>query len=55
MPRAKTKVHPHPSERPFSRTFRSGVSLHSHTEHSAESLGKLPQHLERMPIVRHFT
>ncbi len=52
---AKTKVHLLPPERSFPHTFRSGVSLHSHTEHSAESMGKFPQHLERMPIVKHFT
>jgi hypothetical protein len=35
-----------------SRRFRSGVSLHSHTLHSEESLDILPRHLGRIPILR---
>jgi hypothetical protein len=52
---AKMKVHFLSSERSFPRTIRSGVSLHSHTEHSAESLQKFPEQLKRMPIVGLFT
>lgn len=55
MPPARSQVHVLPLEQPVSRIFRSGVSLHSHTEHSAERLAKLPEHLQRMPVVAHFT
>src|ERR1700722_10741162 len=51
----RTQVHVLPTERPFPSTFLSGVSLHSHTEHSQERMGALPQHLARMPVVSYFT
>src|SRR5215467_8904914 len=31
--------------------FRTGVSLHSHTMHSRESLRRLPSYIRRLPIV----
>ena len=31
-------------------TYRSGVSLHSHTMHSKERLTRLPTYIERFPI-----
>ena len=31
--------------------FRSGVSLHSHTMHSREWLGRLPTYISRLPII----
>jgi len=31
--------------------FRSGVSLHSHTMHSREWLGRLPGYIKRLPII----
>ena len=50
----RTKVHLLPSERSVIRAFRSGVSSHSHTEHSRERLGALPRYLQRMPVVSQF-
>jgi hypothetical protein len=52
---ARTHVYLLPSEEALSRTFRSGVSLHSHTEHSQERLGALPRYLQAMPIISRFT
>lgn len=51
---ARTQVYLLPSERSVIRAFHSGVSLHSHTEHSRERLSALPRHLERMPVVSQF-
>ena len=31
--------------------FRTGVSLHSHTMHSRESLGRLPSYIRRLPVI----
>jgi len=31
--------------------YRSGVSLHSHTMHSREWLGRLPSYFKRLPII----
>jgi hypothetical protein len=50
----RTQIHFLPSHRPVLRAFRTGVSLHSHTEFSQEELSSLPRHLERMPVVSHF-
>jgi len=50
----RTRIHFLPSHRPVIRAFRTGVSLHSHTEFSREELSGLPRHLERMPVVSHF-
>src|SRR5215469_9061936 len=50
----RTQIHFLPSHRPVLRAFRTGVSLHSHTEHSREELRGLPRHLERMPVISHF-
>jgi len=33
------------------KCFRSGVSLHSHTMHSREWLGRFPSYIKRLPIV----
>jgi len=33
------------------RYYRSGVSLHSHTMHSREWLGRLPSYFRRLPII----
>ena len=35
---------------PFTGKFRSGVSLHSHTMHSREYLGRLPGYIAKVPI-----
>jgi hypothetical protein len=50
----RTQIHFLPSHRSVIRAFRTGVSLHSHTECSQEELSGLPRHLERMPVVSHF-
>ncbi len=50
----RTQIHFLPSHRSVIRAFRTGVSLHSHTEFSQEELRGLPRHLERMPVVSHF-
>ena len=34
------------------RRFRSGVSLHSHTMHSEETMAPLPRYLRRLPVIR---
>jgi hypothetical protein len=36
----------------FSDAFRTGVSLHSHTMHSREYLGRLPDYISSIPFVR---
>ncbi|MGH9681060.1 MAG: hypothetical protein ACRD4Y_14020, partial [Candidatus Acidiferrales bacterium] len=51
---ARTQMYFLPFERSITRAFRSGVSLHSHTEHSRERLSGLPAYLERMPVVSNF-
>ena len=33
------------------RTFRTAVSLHSHTHHSRENLGFLPYYVNRIPVI----
>lgn len=38
-------------DRPACRSFRTGVSLHSHTMHSRESLAFLPRHAAKIPIL----
>jgi len=50
----RTQIHFLPSHRSVIRAFRTGVSLHSHTELSREELSALPRHLERIPVVSHF-
>jgi hypothetical protein len=50
----RTQIHFLPSQKSVLRAFRTGVSLHGHTELSQEELSGLPRHLERMPVVSHF-
>jgi hypothetical protein len=50
----RTQIHFLPSHRSVIRAFRTGVSLHSHTEFSQEELRNLPRHLQRLPVVSHF-
>jgi hypothetical protein len=38
----------------FSESFRSGVSLHSHTMHSREYLGRFPGYIRHIPIASHI-
>jgi hypothetical protein len=54
MKSVRTRIHFLPSHRSVIRAFRTGVSLHSHTEFSQEELSSLPRHLERLPVVSHF-
>jgi hypothetical protein len=54
MGQARTQVYFLPADRSVTRVFRTGVSLHSHTEHSQERLDDLPRYLERMPVVAQF-
>lgn len=51
---ARTRVYLLPSAVFDTSAFRSGVSLHSHSEHSRERLGSLPRHLEHTPIASQF-
>src|ERR1700737_5561770 len=54
MGQARTQVYFLPADGSVTRAFRTGISLHSHTEHSQERLGDLPRYLERMPVVAQF-
>lgn len=54
MRSSRTQMHFLPADRSAVRAFRTGVSLHSHTEHSKEGLRALPGYLERMPVVAQF-
>jgi hypothetical protein len=54
MTLVRTQIHVLPSDSSVIRAFRSGVSLHSHTEHSQENLTDLPQIIERLPVVAQF-
>jgi hypothetical protein len=54
MGQSRTQVYFLPADGSVTRAFRTGVSLHSHTEHSQERLGDLPRYLERMPVVAQF-
>jgi len=38
----------------YAEKFRTGVSLHSHTMHSRESLGRLPGYIEMVPILSYL-
>ena len=54
MKQSRTQVYFLSSERSVTRAFQTGVSLHSHTEHSQEKLDDLPRYLDRMPVVSQF-
>jgi hypothetical protein len=54
MGQARTQVYFLPADGSVTRAFRTGVSLHSHTEHSRERLGDLHRYLERLPVVAQF-
>jgi len=45
-----TLVHKFSPLIPFSHRFRTGISLHSHTMHSKEYLGRLPSYIAKFPI-----
>lgn len=46
-----TKVVKYDESLRLDRFFRSGVSLHSHTMHSRERLGRLPSYIKRLPVI----
>jgi hypothetical protein len=54
MNQSRTQLFFLPTERSVTRAFHTGVSLHSHTEHSQEKLDELPRYLDRMPVVSQF-
>jgi hypothetical protein len=54
MNQSRTQLFFLPTELSVTRAFHSGVSLHSHTEHSQERLSDLPRYLDRMPVVSQF-
>jgi hypothetical protein len=54
MTKVRTQIHVLPSDSSAIRAFRTGVSLHGHTEHSQERLADLPNVLERIPVVAQF-
>jgi len=45
-----TLVHRFDSRLKFSRQYRTGISLHSHTMHSKEYLDRLPTYIAKFPI-----
>jgi hypothetical protein len=51
---ARSQMHILPSDSSAIRAFRTGVSLHGHTEHFIERLADLSGLLERIPIVAQF-
>ena len=45
-----TRIEKFSPTRQFRQEFRTGVSLHSHTMHSKEFLGRLPAYIAKVPI-----
>ena len=54
MKQCRTQLFFLPADQSITESFTTGVSLHSHTEHSKEKLADLPRYLERMPVVSQF-
>jgi hypothetical protein len=50
MTEIRTKIHHFKANSGQFASFRSGVSLHSHTMHSKEYLGRLPTYIAKFPI-----
>lgn len=50
MNRPWTQVHRLKTESKSFSTYRTGVSLHSHTMHSQERLGRLPTYIAKLPV-----
>ena len=46
-----SQIHQSWKNRRVAETFRSGISLHSHTLHSRETMSFLPRHARRIPVV----
>lgn len=45
-----TLVHRFDPQTRISRRYRTSISLHSHTMHSKEYLGRLPTHIAKFPV-----
>jgi hypothetical protein len=54
MPGQSTNVHKYNRKERFAEQFRSGVSLHSHTMHSKEHLGRLPGYISKVPVASYI-
>ena len=50
----KTRLHILRETRNLSAKAKTGVSLHSHTEHSKEMLDFVPHYAEKLPIIATF-
>lgn len=50
MESSATRTQTFDAKRGYNREYRSGVSLHSHTMHSKEFLGRLPAYIAKVPI-----
>jgi phosphoribosyl 1,2-cyclic phosphodiesterase len=49
-----TRLHLLDKSNDFARDFKSGVSLHCHTQHSREMLDFIPHYAAQIPIVKKF-
>ena len=45
-----TQIHRFNPQADFAQNYRKGVSLHSHTMHSKEYLGRLPSYIAKFPV-----
>ena len=45
-----TRIQKFSAKMVFSQEYRTGVSLHSHTMHSKEFLGRLPTYIAKVPV-----
>ena len=50
MSEIRTQIHRFRAGRRQFSPFRTGVSLHSHTMHSKEYLGRLPSYIAKFPV-----
>ncbi len=49
-----TRLHLFDAKANYARTFKSGVSLHCHTQHSREMLDFIPHYAAKLPIIAFF-
>jgi hypothetical protein len=54
MENCPTQVFRFQSSIPFAEKYRSAVSLHSHTMHSREYLGRFPHYVSKIPIAHYL-
>ena len=54
MKAGSTQVQKFQKDARYAQKFCTGVSLHSHTMHSRESLGRLPGYIEMVPILSYL-